>query len=183
MYCSYIKQSGVFPLEVFLGRGDEPPGFAPILRPDFLKYDRLVAYYQELYGRENLLVLPMELLRKDRQGYIRSILEFCQCPGKIDQPEPARNVSLSPLALEVRRRLNPLVPLNPLTPPPSTPGQRVVYKLAHMIDRLAPKSWGAPLERRWKDFTARRYEGMFRESNRRLAELTGIDLAALGYDL
>ena len=43
-------------------------------------------------------------------------------------------------------------------------------------------SWHS-IERRWKDLVARRYAGIFGESNRCLAELTGLDLASLGYDL
>jgi hypothetical protein len=182
-YRQYLRSQGVFPIEVFLGRGDEPPGFAPVLRADFLEYDRVVDYYQGLFGRENVLVLPMETLKEDPVGYVRSILEFCECPGRIERPKDARYVAMSAVALEFRRWLNPLTLLNPVTPPPTTLRQRIVYRLADMIDRLAPKSWSAPLERRWKAAVAQRYGEMFRESNRRLAELTDIDLAALEYEL
>ncbi len=182
-YRQYLMDQGTFPLEVFLGDGNEPLGFEPILRPDYLEFDRAVSYYQRLYGRDNVLVLPIELLRKNSQSYIRSILEFCGCPGKLDRSGDAERVGLSALALEVRRRLNPLMPNNPLTPPPSGWMQRAQNKLINAINRLAPKSWSAPLERQWKAIAARRYEGMFRDSNRRLAELTDIDLAALGYEL
>jgi hypothetical protein len=182
-YRQYIMEQGTFPLEIFLGRGNEPMGFMPILHSDFLEYDRIVGYYQGLYGRENVLVLPMELLRKDPRGYLQSVLEFCECPGRIERPGDAAMVGLSALALEVRRRLNPLFPNSPLTPPPSTKMHRAQNKLIDAINRLAPRSWSAPLERRWKTVVARRYEGMFQDSNRRLAGLTDIDLAALGYDL
>jgi hypothetical protein len=183
LYREYLASSGVFPLEVFLGRGDEALGYTPILRPDFLEYDRVVGYYQKLYGRENVLVLPMESLQKDPRGYVESILKFCQCAGRLERLEPARRVGLSAAALKVRRWLNPFIPLSPLTQPPSNAATRIVSKLCYAIDRLAPQSWSTPIERRWKEVVARRYTGMFRGSNRRLAQLTGIDFAALGYEV
>jgi len=182
LYREYLNLDGTLPLDVFLGRGDEPLGFTPILYPDYLEYDRVVGYYQKLYGRENILVLPIELLKNKPQEYIKSIFEFCQCSGRIGRLAGAKRVGFQARVLAVRRRLNPWIPINPLTPFPSTRAQRAVIKLCRVMDRLTPKSWSAPLERRWKDIVARRYEGMFRDSNRRLAELTGIDLAALGYE-
>jgi len=183
LYREYLLGSGgVFPLEVFLGRGDEAIGFTPILRSDYLEYDRVVDYYQKLYGPQNALVLPMESLQKNPQRFVESILTFCQCSGRVDRPAEARRVGLSAAALEVRRWLNHLLPISPLAKPPLTMARRAVFKLCYEIDRLAPQSWTLPLERRWKDIVAQRYAGMFRDSNRRLAELTGIDFTALGYE-
>ena len=149
-YREYLFQDGVFPFDVFLGRGDEPLGFTPILHPDFLEDDCVVGYYHKIYGRENVLVLPMEMLARDREGYVRSMLEFCQCSGRIEHLSPPKRVGLSAAALEVRRWLNRLSPSNPLTPPPSTLTQRAVFKLGRVVNRLAPKSFSAPLERSWR---------------------------------
>ncbi len=183
LFREYLHSSGgVFPLEVFLGRGDERPGFTPILYPDYLQYDRVVGYYQRLYGRENVHVLPMEWLRQDPRGYVRSILEFCRCPTDIEQLSKPHHVGQSVLALTVRRPLNRLFPPNPLSPYPGR-GTRAASKVARVINKLAPKSWSEPIERRWKETVARRYNGLFIESNRRLAEQTGLDLASLGYEM
>jgi hypothetical protein len=183
LYREYLSLDGILRLDVFLGRGDELAGYTPILYPDYLEYDRIVGHFQKLYGRENVLVLPMESLQKDPRGYVESILKFCQCPGRIERPEPARRVGISAAALEVRRWFNPIMPISPLAPPQPTVARRAAFRLSQAIDRLAPKSFSAPLERSWKDIVTRRYTGMFRESNRRLADLTGIDFVALGYEL
>ncbi len=156
LYRQYLHGSGgIFPLETFVGRGDEPLGYTPILYPDYLEYDRVVGYYQKLYGRENVLVLPMEWLRRDPEAYVRSILEFCQCPGQIGRLSKPQHVGQSAFALAVRRPLNRLFPPNPLAPKPGL-GMKAVGKLARVINRLAPRSWSAPLERRWNDIVARR---------------------------
>jgi hypothetical protein len=181
LYREYLMLGGLHPLEVFIGRGDEPLGFTPILYREYLEFDRVVGYYQALYGGTNVLVLPMEQLQRDKESYIRSILEFCRCPGRIERLAEPMRVGQSALALTARRYMNPFAQPDPLSPRWGL-GRRVVEKLGRAIDRLAPRSWSARLERRWKAMVARRYTGMFRNSNHRLAELTGIDLAALGYE-
>ena len=79
--------------------------------------------------------------------------------------------------------LNPLIPTSPLSlghrqlrRPRGQPAVRRHQPVAASLERTET-------ERRWKDQVDRRYAGAFQESNRRLAELTGLDLAALGYDL
>jgi hypothetical protein len=78
--------------------------------------------------------------------------------------------------------VNPLFQISPLSMGYTQLPHRVGDRLCRAFDRL-PRRWSAPIDRRWKDLVARRYAGIFGESNRRLAELTGLDLASLGYDL
>lgn len=80
-YREYIFLGGTLSLEEFIGTGHEPLSYTPILREDFLAYHLVVGYYHGLYGRENVLVLPIELLQRDQSGYIQRILDFCGCPG------------------------------------------------------------------------------------------------------
>ena len=140
LYREYLSLDGVFPLDVFLGRGDERLGWSPILRPDYLEYDRVVAYYQKLYGRENVLVLPLESLGHNPQEYVNSIFEFCQCSSRIERLSEAKRVGLQAGALAVRRRLNRLMLLDPTNPFPSTRTHHAMIKLSLAIDRLIPKS-------------------------------------------
>ena len=181
-YREFIFLGGTLPLEDFVGTGHEPLSFTPILREDFLAYDLVVGYYQELYGRENVLVLPIEQLQKDQAGYVQTILDFCGCPGRLTIEAKPSRTGWSVIALAAQRMLNPLTPTSPLSLGHRQLRNRVANRLCAAIDRL-PRRWSAGIERRWKDQVGRRYAGAFRESNRRLAELTGLDLAALGYDL
>ena len=71
-YREYIFLGGTLSLEEFIGTGHEPLSYTPILREDFLAYHLVVGYYHELYGRENVLVLPIELLQRDQSGYIQT---------------------------------------------------------------------------------------------------------------
>ena len=178
----YIFMGGTLLLEDFVGAGQEPLSFTPILREDFLAYHHVVGYYQKLYGRENILVLPIEQLQRDRAGYVQTLRRFCGCPGEFNTEAGPTHVGWSAITLAARRTLNPLVPISPLSPGVRQIRNRIANRLCSAIDHL-PRRWSAAFERRWKDQVARRYAGTFRESNRRLAELTGLDLAALGYDL
>ena len=181
-YREFVHQGGTLPLVDFIGTGHEPLGFTPILREDFLAYDLVVGYYQNLYGRENVLVLPIERLQRDQAGYVQAILDFCGCAGRLTSDAKPNNIGKSALALAARRILNPLFQTSPLSVGYKQLSHRVGNRLCLAIDRL-PRRWGASIERRWKDLVARRYAGVYSESNRRLAEMTGLDLASLGYDL
>jgi len=181
-YREFIILGGTLSLEDFVGTGHEPLSFTPILREDFLAYDFVVGYYQELYGRQNVLVLPIEQLQRDQAGYVQTILDFCGCPSRLPIEAEPCHTGWSAIALVARRMLNPLIPTSPLSPGHRQLRNRVANRLCGAINRL-PRRWSAATERRWKDQVDRRYAGAFRESNRRLAELTGLDLAALGYDL
>jgi Sulfotransferase family len=181
-YREYIFLGGTFSLTEFIGTGQEPLSYTPILREDFLAYDLVVSYYQELYGRGNVLVLPIEQLQRNRSGFVQTILDFCGCPGRLTvEAEPA-HTGWSAIALAARRVLNPLIPTSPLSLGHRQLRNRVANRLCGALNHL-PQRWSVATEQRWKDQVSRRYAGAFGTSNRRLAELTGLDLAALGYDL
>ncbi len=182
LYKEYLLIDGCLPLEALIGTGDEPLGYTPILQPDFLEYDRVVAYYQELYGREAVLVLPIERLRQDAAGYVKTLLEFCGCSGALTELPAAKRTAQAAAVLALRRRINPWLQGSPLAPWPSTRAQRVVLRATGFASRNLPASLSAPLDRRWRDSIARRYAGRFAASNQRLTRLTGIDFAALGYE-
>jgi hypothetical protein len=47
---------------------------------DKLEYDKIIGRYAELFGKENVLVLPFELLRKDSETFVRKIIDFLKVP-------------------------------------------------------------------------------------------------------
>jgi hypothetical protein len=178
----YIALGGTLTLKDFIGVGDEPISYTPILREEFLAYHYVVDYYQRFYGSENVLVLPIEQLQRDRAGYVQTLRRFCGCPGEFNTDAGPNRVGWSAITLAARRTLNPLVPISPLSVGDRQMRHRLANRLCRAIDHL-PRGWSAAIERRWKDQVARRYAGIFCESNRLLAKLTGLDLAAIGYDL
>jgi hypothetical protein len=60
--------------------------------------------------------------------------------------------------------------------------RRASLKTCRILNACLPAVVHRPEESRLRRFLERRFEGHYRESNRRLAEMTGTDLARWGYD-
>lgn len=140
----YIFLGGTLSLEEFIGTGHEALSFTPILREDFLAYDLVVDYYQQLFGAENVLVLPIEQLQKDRAGYIQTIFDFCGCCGRLTAPAEPSHTGWSALALAARRVIEPDDPDQPAfhgAPATAQPrGQPVVWGHQPAAQKLEPRN-------------------------------------------
>lgn len=196
IYGQFIKGSGVWPLQDYL----EPP-VAPHTRfkyehfhPDQFRYHRLIGYYQQLFGREQVIVLPYELFREAPAAFVTRLLASVGLKAEAGTLATLPygdfvNPSLSTLGVALKRYLNLLA------------GQRTAFNtrplllggnhrrnvrmqtLAFWVDRRLPAAWKAAADERTKRLIAARFDGYYAESNRRTAALTGLDLAKWGYDL
>lgn len=63
MLREHATQGGTGTLRDFIGIGQEDIAYTPILRPDFLHFDRAVAAARAAFGAERVLILPQEMLR------------------------------------------------------------------------------------------------------------------------
>lgn len=76
------------------------------------RYDEHVALYRELFGEENLLVLPMEMLKNDPEGYSRAIARFMEIDeGRCREllTRPAQNQAAT-VRFDRYRRFRQLLP-------------------------------------------------------------------------
>ena len=182
MYREHVKQGTSHGFQMFIGAGDEARSFTPILRPDFLEYHHAISYYQAAFGTENVLVLPQEMLARDRKAFLARLTEFCGA-SHFDPDEPVRaNIGAAGASLALKRMLNRLVVRDPLRSRQKA-GFRAVSRIAGLADRIAPAGVNRRIEQRWKDLAGARYAGLYGASNRWTAELIGVDLAAYGYDV
>jgi hypothetical protein len=182
-YREHVMQGGTEKLDRFIGTGHEKSGFGTICRLDFLEYDLLISYYQKLFGSENLLVLPFELLKNNRQAFLQQILDFVGIKEIKNYSEQPQNIGYNSLTIEFRRRLNFVVEpayFGSKSPPVTW---RVAQKLSRVVERVIPSKAHESLEKQWKQFIKDRTERAFNESNQRTCQLIGIDLAKFGYDL
>lgn len=186
LYGQYIMDGGIHSIEEFLGAAVPRPGFRPPCDLERFEFDLTVSTYQEVFGPSNVLVLPFELLLRDRRAYLERIREFSGASPVHSQamPGPERNVGIGSWAYGLRRRLNRIVDR-----PPSTRGDRaslpLAYKLSdsalRRVDASLPASLRRMGDRRLRERVALRIGDSYAESNRRLAALTGLPLAELGY--
>ena len=182
LYRQFVRNGGVYSLQQFIGTGNEPAGWSPLCRLEFFHFDRFVRMYQDLFGEENILVQPLELLRDNEQSYLQRLLDFAGTtadPSKLGEAG-ASNVGWGGQTLDLFRFFSRFAVRNPLGPkqPWSVRNaQRVCYK----IDGIIPKSRHKKIESRWKETIKNRCEAQFEASNSALAQMIGLDLGAMGY--
>lgn len=182
MYVEYMRQGGLASVESFFGTGNEPMAFSPILRSDYLYYDRVVAFYQKLYGADRVLVLPQELLANDRDRYFKWLSTFTGKDINTDGVSASRtHKTLGATANRFRYFVNRLRSPHPLTKFPNR-WERGLDRLLFAVDRLAPEGLNKKFEASVRQKISDRYDGEFSESNKRLSDLIGLDLSDYGYD-
>ena len=187
LYKTYVRMGGVASFRQYV----EPiAGDLELLPPfvfSYLEYHRLICRYSDLFGVNNVLVLPYELLEQRPFVFVKRVCEFsgARMPQNF-APRKRVNKSPSVLPLLLKRQANkwlirstynqsPLLPLNL----PNLPAKRLVGKL----DRALPERIGSLREDSWRQFAARKVEGRYEKSNAATKDLTGIDLSRFGYAL
>lgn len=187
-YLYYIRGGGWHTLSRFLN----PPSIYGArawanFNMDFLAYDALIEYYQTLFGADRIKVLPFELLQRDPGAYVESIQDFAGVPRKTDglNPEPVKR-SIATGALPTRRLFNSLFSADDLNPLsfllPEAAYWRVTTKIARAHDRTFMRL-GLNDQSRLTEQIQELIGDYYLESNRRVTELTGLDLESFGYNV
>ncbi len=150
-------------------------------------YDAMVERYQTWFGRENVLVLPLEMMHRDRVDFVKRITNFINPDVVVDAPDIQVNVAPElKRAVEYERLKNywrlHIRRSRWLTPP----GQFLARIFARLlVGCLKPFfffRYGA-----YKYSVSPTAESMERlrlflaRTNRRLEKLTGLDLVQYGY--
>jgi len=87
VYSQYVTDGGDLPLRRFLETPEPALGRVPGFRLEVYEFDRLIEYYRGLFGEKRLLVLPFEMLLRERGAFVNRILAFmdraplAQSPG------------------------------------------------------------------------------------------------------
>lgn len=182
-YRQYIRRGDAASLSRFIGIGEtRKPGIGAICQLDYFEYDLAIAYYHQLFGVDNVLVLPFEILVKDPQAASQTIIDFAGAKGELTANPIPKNVGFKAGTLMFRQQINGFCV------PPETPKSirafpwRVGYKLSDLVDRFLPQKYHDRAETYFRDTIDRAVGTSFRESNQRTSKLIGINLAELGYD-
>lgn len=180
LYGEYVRNGGQYSFDEFIGTGQERPGWASLCKLSFFEYDRLVAMYQDMFGTENVLALPLELMRADPQAFSAEIFGFLGLASHAPDTAERSNKGWGALTVELYRLTNGLIRKNPLGGAHSR-RYRARQFIAWRIDRVLPRRWNTALERRRKARLQARIAGVFEASNQRLSQMLGRDLGGLGY--
>lgn len=184
LYSQYITDGGDLSLARFLETPEPQLGRMPGFRLDVYEFDRLIAYYQKLFGADRVLVLPFEAMFRDLSGCLRSITDFMDLPPPASVPMVVTNPR-RPVPMQMVQRLgNRLFSNNELSRGawlaiPRFPRRFGAFE--RVFQALTPKSLGsalyAKLGRDIHQFVGDHYA----ESNHRTSSLIGIDLKSYGY--
>lgn len=185
-YKQYVREGGAMSVTKFM----QPPTSRSLRIPWFdfryFEYHHLLGYYRRLFP-ERVLALPYEQFRSDPRSFVERLAEFAGRPLDAERldalPFEARaNPGPPATAIAARRWLNVLgvrTDLNP-APPLASPA---FWRLGKRVDRLslAPRRAVTHEEEKLRRLVAERVGDRYVDSNRRTAELSGLDLGAYGW--
>jgi len=188
-YNQYIKKGGAISISSYLNVSDRTR--VPLFDFRHFMYHRLIHYYQAIFGRDRVLVLPYELFNQDSADYVSRIIAFASQQPRHVSPDvlPARNWSnrsITGFELLIRRLMNFTVgsrnsinqfSLLPLKKKHTDSLFEEIQKLRPIIPASLSRAIMTSLETKVSGLVGSRYC----ESNRLTSELIGIDLAQLGY--
>lgn len=192
-YNQFIKRGGGISLE----RYTDTPGrrhISPLFDYAHLEYHRLIRVYYDLFGRDNVLVLPYEMFKRDAKDFVRQIVTFANPDAAAGLDSAAIpyhehiNTSLTGLELREMRWVNfffgPKDQTNQFSLKPlNRPTMNNLFKQIQRVNRILPKSLGTRHTAKLKQEILARTQDRFCESNRETSTLIGIDLGQYGYRL
>lgn len=181
LYGEHIRNGGRHSFAQFIGTGNEPPGWTTLCRLSFFEYDRLLQMYRDVFGVENVLALPLELMKADPDAFTGQLFGFLDLP--VQRPDTAQksNTGWGALTVEGYRLTNGVIRSNPLGHPDPW-AFRARAALTRRVDRIVPRRLHRASEQHKREMLKTRIGDTFAQSNARLAQMVNIDLKALGYD-
>jgi len=185
-YMQCLKSGGGYALRGFINGGwAAKKGSA--LTFHYFKYDRLIRQYHSVFGPENVLALPFEMIRDMPQDYIERICQFSGIKTPENLPFHIKaNERTHYFSYIVIRRIVPLIrssQSNAYSPAilGRKLGKSVHRRMVNGISKAVPRSldqWAKErLQRQIEEITKDTYV----TSNRETEKLIGMDLSAFGY--
>ncbi|HEY9786196.1 MAG TPA: sulfotransferase [Candidatus Obscuribacterales bacterium] len=188
-YKQYVRAGGAGSIEQYVNPPEAGRRSVPLFDLDNFAYHQLIAYYYQLFGRKNVLVLPYEMFARDPKEYLRRILQLVDMPideGKLDKLPFERpvNAGKSGAHVAIKRRLNfwfVADRVNPVAPFPIKGANKVIKQSCLGLEYLVPDGISKMLDKRRKKRVEEIVGDRFAGSNALTAELIGIDLRQYGY--
>jgi hypothetical protein len=185
-YGHHRRDGGPLSLGKFLRMEDLVSAHTPAFRFSLYEYDRLVRYYQSRFGKANVLVLTAEELRQDGINFLRRLYEFGRPPtediSSVDL-NARPNASLPVVRLKARRfsakfGRSTFLRQDALS---ISPLWGIMMRMEKGLAGLVPRTVERRVRERWWRMVDSSVGIQYGQSNQRLAELTGLPLADLGY--
>ena len=129
IYRQYIQQGGTAKVDEYFN------GRSPLFDYGYCSYYALCSYYIDLFGKENVLIVMQEDLKKNQSAVIKSIADFIgtASPAELRSDKPS-NTSLSNLSLSLFRFINHFT-FNYYRPSQILSDKITSWKFRHLLQR------------------------------------------------
>ena len=183
-YYQYLAGRGTLSLKNYLK--PKKDWKLPHFTPEHFNYLNLIKYYHQLYNKKDILVLPFEMFRDEKNNFIDLVNDFLGTKIKLNKlsEKTHHNKARNRLVRYHLRFLNIFTIKNSFTgfsPLFITGAHHIIDSLLNIIGYLIPNYFEKALSRNHQkiiqEFTLGRYD----KSNNELSELIGIDLKKYGY--
>jgi len=183
-YFQYLHIGGTFGLKKYIS--PKYDGKLPFFSPHHVNYCNLVKAYHDLFGKDNVLVLPYELFRDDPSSFVSRIGEFIGSEVTLEEDlfkkrankKSHQSVMYYLRCVNVFRRATSANNYSALS-------NRVTRNIAKLIIKvaglLAPSFLDNAVTGKLKRQVAEIIGDRYVESNRELSKLIDIDLSEYGY--
>lgn len=192
VYGQVIADGGCASLRSFLYTGRSPLARVPPFRLGFYEFDKIIAYYQQRFGVDNVLAIPYELLRDNHEEFVNRIGAFATGCNWLDRIEKAGrpannrvNQRRSVFAREMMRLANVFNRSELNTGPIANIPQlrRLIDKASPILSAATPAWIQTASDRRQDDLIRRVVGNYYAASNGRTSRLINVELERYGYDV
>lgn len=176
-WVEHVRRGGLTSIEAYLSVENAPPGYRPFCPHEFLKYDELIGFYADLFGREHIFALPMEAIASGQA--LDLMAAFLNNDQIRDSDVAPVYPGLQGASVRLLRWLNRFSPYDPA----QRSDRRFLMNQIFRVNRRLPQSLHDKCRRADKRKVAELLGGRFAASNRRLQALTPVDISKFGYEL
>jgi hypothetical protein len=181
LYQLLVNWGSPYPIDKLIN--NDFAGRVPRFHREYLCYDRMISGYQNTFGDDRVLVLPMELFQSQPLAFLGAVNDFCEVDSQrypiVANTGKRENATRSLASLECKRFYNRFIArtafnVNGLVSPEKIQGE------ANFSPRVPPavNRWQ---EDRFKRKVEKLTASFYAESNRNTQNLTGLDLSSFGY--
>jgi hypothetical protein len=186
VYFEYLKMGGIHSLPRYIRQHYD--NFVPYFSLNFFEFHCLIAYYQSLFGKDNVLAMPFEFFVQHPTGFLDRLAAFSGARivmdeldfGRAENPGENRWVAHATRKLSLLARASSA---NGYSPFFNSRIRSLVLALRRTLPRFVSDSTEADFGRRMLTEVRETVSDYYAESNRKTSELTGFDLRSFGYNV
>lgn len=107
LYFQYVKEGGSFSFPKFIEKCLNDDNFFKL---EQLQYDRLIDCYQSVFGKQNVLILPYEMMVADMGVFLTALESFCGVGAFRPENKRVNSSNLTNAGVFALRTLNRIIP-------------------------------------------------------------------------